>query len=104
MMLGPLGIGLDLADTITARNSLEKMLVHQMASAHAATMRMIEQMNRQIEVMAGCYPKGQQSETNNLQCTRLAGAVARMMGAYNQGTLTLERLRSGGGQTVVVKH
>jgi hypothetical protein len=101
---GALGLGLDLADTIEASNSLEKMLAHQMAATHASAMKMTEQMNRQIETMASIYPRGQQSETNNVQCARLAGAIARMMGAFNQGALTLDRLRTGGGQTVVVKH
>jgi hypothetical protein len=30
--------------------------------------------------------------------------MARVMGAYQQGTTTLQRLRSGGQQTVVVQH
>ena len=101
---GALGLGLDLADTISAENSLEKMLAHQMAAAHHSAMKMTEQLNRQIEALAACYPKGQQSETNNVQCARLTGAIARMMGAYNDGALTLKTLRTGGRQTVVVKH
>jgi hypothetical protein len=35
---------------------------------------------------------------------RLAGAAARMMETYQRGLLTLERLRNGGKQTVVVQH
>jgi hypothetical protein len=35
-----LTMGLDAAETIQARNSLEKMLAHQMAAAHVAAMEL----------------------------------------------------------------
>jgi hypothetical protein len=34
----------------------------------------------------------------------MAGAAARMMKTFQRGALTLERLRNGGRQTVVVQH
>jgi hypothetical protein len=49
---GALEMGIDAAETIQAANSLEKMLAHQMAAIHGATMRMTEQLNRCIERMA----------------------------------------------------
>ena len=49
---GALEMGLDLADTIQADNSMEKMLVHQMAAAHNSAMRMIAVVNRRVESMA----------------------------------------------------
>ena len=35
---------------------------------------------------------------------RLAGAISRLSAAYQQGLLTLQRKRTGGGQQVTVKH
>ena len=40
----------------------------------------------------------------NVQVTRLAGATARMMTAFQQGLVTLQRLRTGGQQVVTVQH
>ena len=35
---------------------------------------------------------------------RLVNAMARLMGTYQDGLLTLQKLRSGGNQTVTVQH
>ena len=39
-----------------------------------------------------------------LSSRRLAGATARMMTAFQQGLVTLQRLRTGGQQVVTVQH
>ena len=39
-----------------------------------------------------------------MQVTRLAGATARMMTAFQQGLLTFQRMRTGGQQVVTVQH
>ena len=53
---GALEMGLDLADTIQADNSMEKMLVHQMAAVHNSAMRMTALVNRRMESMANIIP------------------------------------------------
>ena len=40
----------------------------------------------------------------NVRVTRLAGAASRLMMAFQQGMVTLDRLRSGGRQHIVVQH
>jgi hypothetical protein len=40
----------------------------------------------------------------SLEAGRLMNASAQMMDSYQRGLLTLERIRSGGRQTVVVQH
>jgi hypothetical protein len=40
----------------------------------------------------------------SIEAGRLMNASARMMDTYQRGLLTLERIRSGGRQTVVVQH
>jgi hypothetical protein len=46
---GVLEMALDVVETIEAQNSLEKMLAHQLAAAHHASMAMTAQLNRCIE-------------------------------------------------------
>ena len=104
---GSLELGLDLADTIQAGNSLEKMLAHQLAAAHASSMRLTAQLNECTERMQSCsYDRAgdEKRDRANIQATRLAGAVARMNGSFQHGLLTLQRMRSGGRQVVTVKH
>jgi hypothetical protein len=40
----------------------------------------------------------------NLRVTRLAGASSRLMIAFQQGMMTLDKLRAGGKQTILVQH
>ena len=102
---GALEMGLDLADTIQADNSMEKMLVHQMAAAHNSAMRMTALVNRRLESMANInqLTTMQDIERQNIETCRLAGTAARMMNTFQQGMLTLQRVRTGGEQRVVVE-
>ena len=100
---GVLETGLDAAETIEARNSLEKMMAHQMAAMHSSTMKLAAQLNRCIERMDREHHPDLR-ERANVQGTRLAGAIARMSGSYQSGMTTMQRLRSGGTQRVIVQH
>jgi hypothetical protein len=100
---GVLETGLDAAETIEARNSLEKMMAHQMAAMHSSTMKLAAQLTRCIERMDREHHPDLR-ERANIQGTRLAGAIARMSGSYQSGMTTMQRLRSGGTQRVIVQH
>src|SRR3954454_23840049 len=96
---GALTLALGTADTIQAKNSAEQMLAHHLAAAHTGIMRLSGQLNNLFtHDLAGC------ADAENLRAGRLAGSIARLMGAYQQGLLALQRLRSGGKQTVIVQH
>jgi hypothetical protein len=105
---GALEEALDAADTIEARDSLERMLAHQLATVHVSAMnaclgmKMSADLNRRLDYLANV--RGEESERVNIQATRLANAIGRLMSTYQQGLLTFQRLRSGGKQTVVVQH
>src|SRR5215207_3652081 len=101
---GVLETGLDAAETIEARNSLEKMMAHQMAAQHSSIMRLSAQLNRCIERMEAGRHHDEARERANVQGARLAGAIARMSGAYQSGMMTMQRLRSGGTQRLIVQH
>src|SRR3954451_23330227 len=59
-------------------------------------------MNRQASYLASA--RGSEPDRMNVQVTRLAGATARMMTTFQQGLVTLQRLRTGGQQVVTVQH
>jgi hypothetical protein len=80
----------DAAQSAQAENSLEKMLCHQMAAGHCAAMKLIA---RSLN-MSGVP----------VEMARLSNAAARMMQVYQEGLLTLQKLRTGGKQTVVVQY
>jgi ParB-like chromosome segregation protein Spo0J len=102
---GSLSLALDAADTIQAQDSLEKMLVHQMAVLHYGMMRATARMNWELDA-AGVNDVNDPNkrEAANVRACRLAGAISRMSATYQQGLLTLQRKRTGGNQHVTVKH
>lgn len=83
-------LAVDAAESVQAANSLEKMLCHQMAAAHRTTMRLIAD--------------GLNTELPLVEVARLSNAAARMMQIFQEGLLVLQKLRTGGKQTVVVRH
>jgi hypothetical protein len=85
-----LALALDAARSSQVSNSLEKMLVHQMAAAHHAAFKLL------VRVSDPSLPP--------VEVARLTNAAARMMDLFQQGFLTLQKVRSGGKQTVVVQH
>jgi hypothetical protein len=99
---GALEVALDLSDTVCAQNSIEQLLAHQIAAAHCSALKMVAQMNKQIEVMN--VLKDERRQAANVEATRLAGAVSRLMQTCQQGALTLQRLKTGGRQVVTVQH
>ncbi len=95
---GCLAMGADVAETIRARNSLEKMLAHQLAACHVTAMRLLAKA--QDEANKGAlYPARGHVET-----ARLANAAARLLDTYQRGLQTVQRMRTGGQQRVVVVH
>jgi hypothetical protein len=44
------------------------------------------------------------SAGDQVEAVRCTNAAARLMSAFTDGALTLQRLRTGGGQTVTVQH
>jgi hypothetical protein len=98
---GTLALGVDTADTIQAANSAELMLAHQLGGLHAGAMRLMGQMADMIQLQGTAI---RTDDSANLRVTRLAGAVSRLTTAYQNGLVTLDRLRAGGKQTIVVQH
>jgi hypothetical protein len=93
-LLGRLGLdctamALDASDSIKAENSLEKMLAHQLAVAHKVSLEIVEKAT---------------FEQNTTERARMLNLAARMMEVFQRGMLTLQRLRTGGDQRILVQH
>lgn len=82
-------MALDVADSIRAENSLEKMLAHQLAVAHKAALEIVDKAAFQEDV-------GDKA--------RLLNLAARMMETYQKGLLTFDRIRNKGEQRIVVQY
>jgi hypothetical protein len=104
---GCLDTALDAADTIKPRNSLERMLSHQMAAAHNGAMRLTGMAMGHVhnaEHRSGFPNSFRRCQQHFIEAARLMNAAARAMSAFNEGMLTLAKIRTGGRQTVVVQH
>jgi hypothetical protein len=84
-------MALDAAETIKADNSLDKMLAHQMAAAHEASMRFLGR------AMECTFPH------QSVECQRYGSLSARFMTVFQEARLVLHRIR-GGGQSITVQH
>jgi hypothetical protein len=100
---GTLAMAVDAAESVRAANSLERMLAHQMATAHKIAMTMAAKAGDFASSIKSWDSHARQ-QVQSIEAARMAGAAARMMETFQRGALTLERLRNGGKQTVVVQH
>lgn len=86
---GVLNMALDAAEFIKAESPVEQMLVHQMAAAHRASLDLVAEAGNTRDPVEKC---------------RLLNTAARLMDVYQKGVLTINKIRTGGQQTVVVQH
>jgi hypothetical protein len=92
-------LAVDAADSIEAGNSLEKMLAHQAAAAHACAFKFLDKATGYLDQVGRGH-----DNTAPVEAARLTNAAVRLMTTYQQGLLTLQRLRTGGTQVVQVQH
>jgi hypothetical protein len=100
--IGCVELDQDLASTIEPRNSIERMLAGQLASTHYLALRFLAlSQARAVEAAKAGQPYWRE---HNVEACRLTNAAARLLSSFNEGALTLHKLRTGGKQTVVVQH
>lgn len=97
--LDVLALGIDAAASADSANSLEKMLAHQLALAHKSSFEMVAKAMEFAQM--GDRGFGQSA---SVETARLMNAATRMMNTYQQGLLTLNKLRKGGSQTITIQH
>lgn len=96
-----LTLGVDLAETIGAQNSAEKMLAHQLAGAHRLAMEFMAYAGVTAEVFANT---GHRNVGQSVEASRMANTANRLMTTFQSGLQTLHKLRNGGQQTLTVQH
>ena len=96
-------MAVDAAESIGAANSLERMLAHQAATAHKMAMQLAAKASDFAGSISAYDPLVRQ-QALSIEAARMAGVSARMMDSFQRALLTLERLRNGGKQVVVVQH
>jgi hypothetical protein len=95
---GVLELGVDLAETIKARNSFEKMITHGVAALHKLAMNAAARAD-DLTKLHKSFP-GEQ--TYSIEANRNATTAARLVTAMIDGYAALDRVRRGGRQTIKV--
>jgi hypothetical protein len=88
---GVLSPALDASVTAGAKNSIEKMLSHEVAAVHHAGMRMLARLENSID---GLPPA---------ERVRFANAAVRLLECGHSAALTLQKIQTGGAQRFVVQ-
>jgi hypothetical protein len=96
-----LSLGLDAANAIKARDSIEQILAHQTAAAHKLAMRFLAKADHQLS-KANEFNRDWQA--HSVEAARMAQSAVKLMGASADAVLTVQRRRSGGKQVVQVIH
>jgi hypothetical protein len=100
-------MAVDAADSIKARNSLERMKAHQLAALHRLGMKFAakaETLLAQVDLGISGLRPAHETQAAAVEAARLANAAIRAFGGYDDGMLALDRIRRGGKQTVTVIH
>ncbi len=96
-----LALGLDAANAINARDSIERMMAEQMAAAHKLAMRFLSKADQHL---SKADSSNQYYQAHSVEATRLAHAADRLMRTFSDTALAVQRRRSGGKQVVQVIH
>ncbi len=99
---GSLELAIDVAETIEAKNSLEKILAHQVAACHTSAMKLISRAEKELNRSDAMNEHHRHNSL--LSANRLFGTAARLMVACQGAAETVHKLRTGGKQTVIVQH
>ena len=82
-------MAIETADSVRAKDSVQKMLSHQLAGAHHHAMRLLGEADKQRDPMIKA---------------KLMNTSTRLMEAFCKGALTLQKLQTGANQIVTVQH
>ncbi len=86
---GVLELGIEAANDALAKGAVQKMVTHQLAAGHKRAMELLEESSHAKDPDVAI---------------KKARASARLMDAFSRAALTLQRLQSGGGQTIQVQY
>ena len=99
-----LNLAVDMAETINAKDSLRKGLAHQLAAMHQLAMRFAARSNDWLDRSSPHLGNLKAQAMATAEAQRAANALARLNSAYQEGMMTLQRMKTGGKQVVQVQH
>lgn len=95
-------LAVDMAESLRADNSAEKMLAHQLATLHVL---MMQESKRALEFgRHNNGSHGQFTQEQSVELSRHCNTAARLSSAFQDGLTTMQTLRTGSRQTVRVEH
>lgn len=96
-----LTMAVEAAENAKAQTAMEKMLAHQLAAAHSLSMEMFATASNDL-----CrWQKARDLNPAALADAARSGTVAaRLVGAYAQGALALDKLQNGARQVITVQY
>ena len=98
-----LTLALEAAESIGARNALERNLMHQMGAAYVVGMAMLAKAHAFTARAHAPAPEGHQP-MHSIEAARMGATAARLLETSQRAMLVLDRLRNGGQQLVTVQH
>lgn len=94
---GCFDMAVDAAETVGAQNSLEKMLAHQLAACHHAGMKLMSQVG-------DCSSQLGAGGDADVRLQRVVNSATKLMTTFQQGMVSIQRMRTGGKQSMTVEH
>jgi len=95
-------LAVDMAESLRAENSAEKMLAHQLATLHVLMMKVSKRALDFGRYNNGSH--GQFTQEQSVELSRQCNTAARLSSAFQDGLTTMHTLRRGSRQTVRVEH
>jgi hypothetical protein len=86
---GVFEMAFETAQSVKAKNSIQRMQAHQLAAAHKYAMELMADASNQRDPIFK---------------VKLMNCSARLMETYSKGALALQRLQQGANQIVQVQH
>jgi hypothetical protein len=99
-----LTLGLELADDLKCKTRAEKMLAHQAAAFHAASMKFLQRAGAERDRASSVTSRGGISQAACVESARMLNAAARAAGACGEAIERIKKLKTGGKQVVQVQH
>jgi hypothetical protein len=96
-------LAVDAAESVGPEDAVQKMLVHEMATAHKVVMELLASANRELQA----HERDRLMEGAGgalTDATRCATAAARVMDSITRSALAFDRLKKGGRQLVTVQY
>jgi hypothetical protein len=99
-----LTLGLELADDLKCKTRAEKMLAHQAAAFHAASLKFLQRAGAERDRASSVTSRGGISQAACVESARMLNAAARAAGACGEAIERIKKLKTGGKQIVQVQH